>query len=311
MDDRAGLQRRRTAPPASEFESRSVALGEGEFHGAAPATDAVRAYLNAIGKTPLLSAAQEVALAQRIERGDPDAKRALTEANLRLVVSIAKRYSNRGLSLADLIQEGNCGLMRAVEKFDYRKGYKFSTYATWWIRQAVSRAIADQGRSIRIPVHMVEKMNRMSHVERRFTVEHGRRPSADEIAAEMHLGVRTVREMRRLVGETIVSLDVAVGQDGDSSLLELVEDRTAAAPDELAGDTMRQEHVHRLLGTLGSRDRAMIELRYGLQGGRPWSVQEVGQRFGLSRERIRQIEATILTRLRGRHEVEGLLDLLD
>jgi RNA polymerase primary sigma factor len=282
-----------------------------EHRPAAPATDAVRAYLNAIGRTPLLSGAEEVALAKRVARGDADAKRALTEANLRLVVSIAKHYSNRGLSLADLIQEGNCGLMRAVEKFDYRKGYKFSTYATWWIRQAVSRAIADQARTIRIPVHMVEKMNRLSAVERRLTVALGRPPTSDELAAELHVGVAKVREMRRLAGETIVSLDVAVGGEGESHLLDFVEDRASAEPDELVGDALREEHLGRLLGTLGPRDRAMIELRYGLRGGRPCSVQEVGDRFGLSRERIRQLEATILTRLRGRQEGQGLRDLLD
>ena len=282
-----------------------------DYRPDAPATDAVRAYLNAIGRTPLLSAAEEVALAQRIERGDADAKRALTEANLRLVVSIAKRYGNRGMSLADLIQEGNCGLIRAVEKFDYRKGYRFSTYATWWIRQAVSRGLADQGRTIRIPVHMVEKMNRLAVVERRLAATLGRQPSSDELAAELHVDVAKVRDMRRLAGETIVSLDVAVGGEGESELLDFVEDRAAAAPDELVGDALREEHLSRLLGTLGPRDRAMIELRYGLRGGRPCSVQEVGDHFGLSRERIRQIEATILTRLRGRREVQGLRDLLD
>jgi RNA polymerase primary sigma factor len=282
-----------------------------DYRPDAPATDAVRAYLNAIGRTPLLSAAEEVALAQRIERGDADAKRALTEANLRLVVSIAKRYGNRGMSLADLIQEGNCGLMRAVEKFDYRRGYRFSTYATWWIRQAVSRGLADQGRTIRIPVHMVEKMNRLAVVERRLAATLGRQPSSDELAAEMHVDVAKVREMRRLAGETIVSLDVAVGGEGESELLDFVQDQAAAAPDELVGDALRQEHLGRLLGTLGPRDRAMIELRYGLRGGRPCSVQEVGERFGLSRERIRQIEAAILMRLRGRQEVQGLRDLLD
>ena len=311
MEDQAWLSRRRSANLSGIDRLAAERACELELCPTLPATDAVRAYLNTIGKRPLLSAAEEVALAKRIERGDREARRMLIEANLRLVVSIAKRYPDCGLSLADRVQEGNLGLMRAVEKFDYRKGCKFSTYATWWIRQAISRAIADQARTIRIPVHMVEKMKRLVHVERRLTVELGREPTSDEIAAEMHLGVRTVREMRRLAGETTVSLETAIGDDSDSQLLDFVEDRAAVGPDEHASHTMRQDQVRRVLGTLGSRERAMIELRYGLRGEPAWSVQEVGQRFGLSRERIRQIEAAILARLRGCLEVQGLFDYLD
>jgi RNA polymerase primary sigma factor len=278
---------------------------------ASPAIDAVTAYLGTIGKRPLLSATEETALAKRIMGGDRDARHALIEANLRLVVSIAKRYAHRDLPLSDLIQEGNLGLIHAVEKFDYRKGNRFSTYATWWIRQAVMRALANQARTIRVPVHMVEKMNRLKQVDRRLTVELGREPTPDEIAAEMHLRAQTVREMRRITGETTVSLEASISADADSQLLDSVEDRAAVRPEELASRTMQQEQVRRVLGTLGSRDRAVIELRYGLCDEPPRTVREVGQTFGLSRERIRQIEVAVLTRLRGRIEAQGLLDYLE
>ena len=276
----------------------------------APSVDAVREYLRAIGKVPLLSADEEVCLARRIERGDPEARRKLTEANLRLVVSIAKRYVGRGIPLLDLIQEGNLGLVRAVEKFDHRRGTKFSTYATWWIRQAITRGIADQGRTIRIPVHMTEKMSGLLRVQRQLTHELGRDPTADEMAVEMGLESDKVHEMLK-ISQQPLSLETPVGEQGDSEFGDLIEDESAVAPPEAVGATLRREQLRAILAGLTHRERSVIELRYGLRGDRPHTLDEVGQRFGLTRERIRQIEVKTLAKLRSCGESQRLRECLD
>ena len=272
-----------------------------------PSLDSLRLYLRAIGRVNLLSADEEVALARRIERGDMDAKQHMIEANLRLVVSIAKSYLGRGLTFLDLIQEGSMGLIRAVEKFDYRRGYKFSTYATWWIRQAVTRAIADKGRTIRIPVHMVEKLNKVVHVERQLIQQLGREATPEEIATELEMTAREVRDVMRMAQQP-VSLERPVGEDDDSSLGDFVEDQTAESPFEQAAERLRRENLRRALAALPEREREVIELRFGLTGERPYTLEEVGRTFNVTRERIRQIENHTLKKLEALPEAQRLRD---
>jgi RNA polymerase primary sigma factor len=272
-----------------------------------PSLDSLRLYLREIGKVPLLTADQEVTLAKRIERGDMGAKTAMIEANLRLVVSIAKGYLGRGLSFLDLIQEGSLGLIRAVEKFDYRKGYKFSTYATWWIRQAVTRAIADKARTIRIPVHMVEKLNKVVHIERQLVQRLGREPSPEEIAEELEITTEEVREILRM-SQLPISLEKPIGEEEDSSLGDFVEDEAAESPYDTAQLMLRREDVVNALNALPRREREVIELRYGLLGGEPRTLEEVGRAFGVTRERIRQIENNTLKKLEHLPEAQALRD---
>jgi len=269
--------------------------------------DSLRLYLREIGKVPLLTADQEVTLAKRIERGDADAKQHMIEANLRLVVSIAKGYLGRGLSFLDLIQEGSLGLIRAVEKFDYRRGYKFSTYATWWIRQAVTRAIADKARTIRIPVHMVEKLNKVVHVERQLVQRLGREPTPEEIAEELEIPTDEVREVLRM-SQLPISLEKPIGEEEDSSLGDFVPDELAESPFDTASLVLRREDVELALSALPERERRVIELRYGLDGSQPCTLEEVGQAFGVTRERIRQIENNTLKKLESLPEAQGLRD---
>lgn len=263
------------------------------------AGDSIRMYLREIGRVELLNAEEEVMLAKRITKNDPVAKRQLAEANLRLVVSIAKKYVGRGLSLLDLIQEGNIGLFRAVEKFDYRKGFKFSTYATWWIRQAITRAIADQARTIRIPVHMVETINKFTHTQRRLVQELGREPLIEEIASEMDMDVKKIRYIKK-ISQDIVSLEAPVGSDGDNSgkLGDFIEDDVTLSPSSQAARQLLKEDVHRLLDSLTPREQKIIRMRFGLDDGIGHTLEEVGQEFGVTRERIRQIEAKALVKLR-------------
>jgi RNA polymerase primary sigma factor len=272
-----------------------------------PSLDSLRLYLREIGKVSLLTADQEVSLAKRIERGDMTAKTQMTEANLRLVVSIAKGYLGRGLSFLDLIQEGSLGLIRAVEKFDYRKGYKFSTYATWWIRQAVTRAIADKARTIRIPVHMVEKLNKVVHIERQLVQRLGREPNADEIADELEMTPEEVREILRMA-QLPVSLEKPIGEEEDSSLGDFVQDEAAESPFDTAQLSLRREDIEMALGALPKRERQVIELRFGLHGGPPRTLEEVGRAFGVTRERIRQIENNTLKKLEHLPEAQALRD---
>jgi len=270
-----------------------------------PSLDSLRLYLRSIGRVDLLTAEQEIELAKRIERGDMLAKRQMVEANLRLVVSIAKGYLGRGLSFLDLIQEGSLGLIRAVEKFDYRRGYKFSTYATWWIRQAVTRAIADKARTIRIPVHMVEKLNRVVHVERQLVQKLGREPEPEEIAAELRWSVGDVRDILR-VAQLPVSLEKPVGDEEESELGDFVADDAVSEPFEEASEHLQKEGVRRALDALPERERKVIELRYGLSGGEPLTLEEVGKTFGVTRERIRQIENNTLKKLKRLPEAQML-----
>ncbi|HZQ81567.1 MAG TPA: RNA polymerase sigma factor RpoD [Gaiellaceae bacterium] len=272
-----------------------------------PSLDSLRLYLREIGKVPLLTADQEVYLAKRIERGDMSAKTQMIEANLRLVVSIAKGYLGRGLSFLDLIQEGSLGLIRAVEKFDYRKGYKFSTYATWWIRQAVTRAIADKARTIRIPVHMVEKLNKVVHIERQLVQRLGREPRPEEIAEELEMTTEEVREILRMAQHP-VSLEKPIGEEEDSELGDFVEDENTETPDEAASLTLRRSDIENALNALPERERQVIELRFGLTGGQPCTLEEVGKAFGVTRERIRQIENNTLKKLEGLPEAQALRD---
>jgi RNA polymerase primary sigma factor len=272
-----------------------------------PSLDSLRLYLRSIGRVPLLTAAEEVALAKRIERGDMAAKQQMVEANLRLVVSIAKGYLGRGLTFLDLIQEGSLGLIRAVEKFDYRRGYKFSTYATWWIRQAVTRAIADKGRTIRIPVHMVEKLNKVVHVERQLVQSLGREPTPEEIARELECSQREVRDILRM-SQQPVSLEKPIGEEDESELGDFVEDQTAESPFELASENLRKENVRKALAALPQREREVIEMRFGLTGERPRTLEEVGRAFNVTRERIRQIENHTLKKLESLPEAQRLRD---
>ncbi len=272
-----------------------------------PSLDSLRLYLRSIGRVHLLTAEREVSLAQRIERGDLVAKQEMVEANLRLVVSIAKGYLGRGLSFLDLIQEGSLGLIRAVEKFDYRRGYKFSTYATWWIRQAVTRAIADKGRTIRIPVHMVEKLNKVVHVERQLVQELGREPTPEEIAKQLECTSREVREILRMAQQP-VSLEKPIGEEEESELGDFVEDENAESPFETASTNLRKENVRRALDALPQREREVIEMRFGLTGARPYTLEEVGRAFNVTRERIRQIENHTLKKLESLPEAQRLRD---
>ncbi|HIX24368.1 MAG TPA: RNA polymerase sigma factor RpoD [Candidatus Lachnoclostridium avicola] len=272
--------------------------------------DPVRMYLKEIGKIPLLSADEEIELAKRIELGDEDAKQKLAEANLRLVVSIAKRYVGRGMQFLDLIQEGNLGLIKAVEKFDYKKGYKFSTYATWWIRQAITRAIADQARTIRIPVHMVETINRLIRVSRQLLQELGREPTAEEIAAKMDMPVDRVREIMKISQEP-VSLETPIGEEEDSHLGDFIQDDHVAVPADAAAFTLLHEQLMEVLDTLTEREQKVLKLRFGLVDGRPRTLEEVGKEFNVTRERIRQIEAKALRKLRHPSRSKKLKDYLD
>ena len=272
--------------------------------------DPVRMYLKEIGKVPLLSAEEEIELAQKMEDGDEEAKKKLAEANLRLVVSIAKRYVGRGMLFLDLIQEGNLGLIKAVEKFDYRKGYKFSTYATWWIRQAITRAIADQARTIRIPVHMVETINKLIRVSRQLLQELGREPSPEEIAKEMNMPVERVREILKISQEP-VSLETPIGEEEDSHLGDFIQDDHVPVPADAATFTLLKEQLSEVLGTLTEREQKVLRLRFGLDDGRARTLEEVGKEFNVTRERIRQIEAKALRKLRHPSRSRKLKDYLD
>ncbi len=272
--------------------------------------DPVRMYLKEIGKVPLLTADEEVELAKRMGQGDEMAKRKLVEANLRLVVSIAKRYVGRGMLFLDLIQEGNLGLIKAVEKFDYRKGFKFSTYATWWIRQAITRSIADQARTIRIPVHMVETINKLIRVSRQLLQEYGREPLPEEIAKEMGISVDKVREIMKIAQEP-VSLETPIGEEEDSHLGDFIPDDEAPAPAEAAAFTLLKEQLMGVLDTLTSREEKVLRLRFGLDDGRARTLEEVGKEFNVTRERIRQIEAKALRKLRHPSRSKKLKDYLD
>ena len=272
--------------------------------------DPVRMYLKEIGKVPLLSAEEEIELAKRMELGDQEAKKRLAEANLRLVVSIAKRYVGRGMLFLDLIQEGNLGLIKAVEKFDYRKGYKFSTYATWWIRQAITRAIADQARTIRIPVHMVETINKLIRVSRQLLQELGREPTPEEIAAEMNMPVERVREILKISQEP-VSLETPIGEEEDSHLGDFIQDDNVPVPADAAAFTLLKEQLEEVLGTLTEREQKVLTLRFGLEDGRARTLEEVGREFNVTRERIRQIEAKALRKLRHPSRSRKLKDFLE
>ena len=272
--------------------------------------DPVKMYLKDIGKVPLLSAEEEIELAKRMEAGDEAAKKKLAESNLRLVVSIAKRYVGRGMLFLDLIQEGNLGLLKAVEKFDYRKGYKFSTYATWWIRQAITRAIADQARTIRIPVHMVETINKLVRVQRQLLQELGREPSPEEIAENMDIPVERVREIQKISQEP-VSLETPIGEEEDSHLGDFIQDDNVPVPAEAAASTLLKEQLVEVLGTLTEREQKVLRLRFGMDDGRARTLEEVGKEFNVTRERIRQIEAKALRKLRHPSRSRKLRDYLD
>ena len=272
--------------------------------------DPVRMYLKEIGKVPLLSTEEEIELAKRIELGDEAAKKRLAEANLRLVVSIAKRYVGRGMQFLDLIQEGNLGLIKAVDKFDYTKGYKFSTYATWWIRQAITRAIADQARTIRIPVHMVETINRLIRTSRQLLQELGREPLPEEIAEKMEMPVERVREIMK-ISQDLVSLETPIGEEEDSHLGDFIQDEHVAVPADAAAFTLLHEQLIEVLSTLTDREQKVLRLRFGLDDGRPRTLEEVGKQFNVTRERIRQIEAKALRKLRHPSRSRKLKDYLD
>ena len=272
--------------------------------------DPVRMYLKEIGRVELLTADEEVSLAQRIEQGDPVAKQELAEANLRLVVSIAKRYVGRGMSFLDLIQEGNMGLMKAVEKFDYHKGFKFSTYATWWIRQAITRAIADQARTIRIPVHMVETINKLVRIQRQLLQDLGREPTPEEIRAEMDLPTEKVRDILKIAQEP-VSLETPIGEEDDSHLGDFIEDHDATSPADYTSAELLKEQLNEVLDTLTDREENVLRLRFGLEDGQSKTLEQVGQQFGVTRERIRQIEAKALRKLRHPSRSKQLKDFLE
>ncbi len=290
---------------AEELENLDLTVPEG-----VSLEDPVRMYLKEIGKVPLLTAEEEMELAVKMEEGDEAAKKRLSEANLRLVVSIAKRYVGRGMQFLDLIQEGNLGLIKAVEKFDYRKGYKFSTYATWWIRQAITRAIADQARTIRIPVHMVETINKLIRVQRQLLQEYGREPLPEEIAKEMHMPLDRVREIQKIAQEP-VSLETPIGEEEDSHLGDFIQDDHIPVPAEQAAYTLLKEQINEVLDTLTERERNVLKLRFGLDNGRGRTLEEVGREFNVTRERIRQIEAKALRKLRHPSRSKKLRDYLE
>lgn len=292
------------------LDEKSKKIRNANTSKSANTNDPVKMYLKEIGKIPLLSADEERVLAENMERGDVEAKRRLAEANLRLVVSIAKRYVGRGMQFLDLIQEGNSGLMKAVEKFDYKRGFKFSTYATWWIRQAITKAITDQARTIRIPVHMVETINKLVRIERQLIQELGRDPSNEEIANEMGIEIEKVREVRKIAQEP-VSLETPIGEEEDSHLGDFIEDESAVAPDEAANYIMLREQLNDTLLELGERERKVLELRFGLTDGTPRTLEEVGKEFNVTRERIRQIEAKALRKLKHPSRSQKLKDFLE
>lgn len=299
IDDKEALSKKETELLTKEVKELEADITE----------DSVRMYLREIGKIPLLTTKEEIKLAKRAEAGDEIAKKKLAEANLRLVVSIAKKYIGRGLSLLDLIQEGNTGLLRAVEKFDWRKGYKFSTYATWWIRQAVTRAIADQARTIRIPVHMVETINKLVKAQRQLVQDLGREPLPEEIAAEMGIDVSKVEHILKISQET-VSLEAPVGEEEDSRLADFIEDKEALSPEEVAIYELMKGHIKDFLRFLSPREQKILRMRFGLEDGRSHTLEEVGQEFGVTRERIRQIEAKALQKLKKHKEAKRLKDYL-
>jgi RNA polymerase primary sigma factor len=301
-DDTPNLQQ---AAKEEEFDLNDLSVPPG-----IKINDPVRMYLKEIGRVPLLSAQEEIELAKRIEQGDEEAKRRLAEANLRLVVSIAKRYVGRGMLFLDLIQEGNMGLIKAVEKFDYEKGYKFSTYATWWIRQAITRAIADQARTIRIPVHMVETINKLIRVQRQLLQDFGREPTPEEVAEEMELTPEKVREILKIAQEP-VSLETPIGEEDDSHLGDFIEDQEALAPSDAAAYELLKEQLEDVLDTLTDREENVLRLRFGLDDGRTRTLEEVGKVFGVTRERIRQIEAKALRKLRHPSRSKRLKDFLE
>ena len=283
---------------------------ENSFTERGNAEDPVRMYLKEIGRIPLLSSEEEIELAKRMEEGDEEAKKKLSEANLRLTVSIAKRYSGRGMQFLDLIQEGNLGLIKAVEKFDYRKGYKFSTYATWWIRQSITRAIADQARTIRIPVHMVETMNRVNRTSRRLLQEYGREPTPEEIAEAMNLPVERMLEISKISQEP-VSLETPIGEEEDSHLGDFIQDEHIPVPADEAAHTLLREQLEKVMDTLSEREQKVLALRFGLEDGKPHTLEEVGREFQVTRERIRQIEAKALRKLRHPTRSRKLRDFLE
>ncbi|MBI4235264.1 RNA polymerase sigma factor RpoD [Candidatus Peregrinibacteria bacterium] len=295
-DDKSAAGKKRKKKKKT-VAARKAAKAKKEAEYREIANDSIRLYLCEIGRVPLLTAKQEVDLARRIAKGDQSAKSKLAEANLRLVVSIAKKYIGRGLSFLDLIQEGNIGLFRAVEKFDPNRGFKFSTYATWWIRQAITRAIADQARTIRIPVHMVETINKLTHAQRRLVQELGREPLIEELAAEMDMDMKKVRHILK-ISQDIVSLEAPVGTEEDSKLGDFIEDDEALSPSESTNRQLLKENIHEMLQYLSPRERKIIEMRFGLKDGVGHTLEEVGQEFNVTRERIRQIEAKVLQKLK-------------
>lgn len=292
-----------------EYEAKREGESEILHSERGSAEDPVRMYLKEIGRIPLLSSEEEIELAKRMEMGDEEAKKKLSEANLRLTVSIAKRYSGRGMQFLDLIQEGNLGLIKAVEKFDYRKGYKFSTYATWWIRQSITRAIADQARTIRIPVHMVETMNRVNRTSRRLLQEYGREPTPEEIAVTMNLPVERILEVSKISQEP-VSLETPIGEEEDSHLGDFIQDEHVPVPSEEAAHTLLREQLEEVMDTLSDREQKVLALRFGLEDGKPHTLEEVGRDFQVTRERIRQIEAKALRKLRHPTRSRKLRDFL-
>ena len=296
--------------PSVEDEKEEFDLNDLRIPPGVKINDPVRMYLKEIGRVDLLSAAEEIELAERIEAGDEEAKRRLAEANLRLVVSIAKRYVGRGMLFLDLIQEGNMGLIKAVEKFDYRKGFKFSTYATWWIRQAITRAIADQARTIRIPVHMVETINKLIRIQRQLLQDLGRDPTPEEIGAQMDLPPEKVREILKIAQEP-VSLETPIGEEDDSHLGDFIEDQDATSPSEHAEYELLKEQLEDVLDTLTDREESVLRLRFGLDDGHTRTLEEVGKVFGVTRERIRQIEAKALRKLRHPSRSKRLKDFLE
>lgn len=299
----------REKTPKSNAEFEKEVEGVVTEKGKGNLEDPVRMYLREIGKVPLLTAEEEIELAKKIEKNDDEARKKLAEANLRLVVSIAKRYIGRGLTLLDLIQEGNIGLIKAVEKYDWRRGYKFSTYATWWIRQAITRAIADQARTIRIPVHMVETINKLIRVQRKLVQDLGREPLPEEIASEMQLPVDKIQHVLKISQETI-SLEAPVGEEEDSQLGDLLPDEQSVSPEDAATHELLKSHIKDVLFYLSPREQKILRMRFGLDDGKGHTLEEVGQEFGVTRERIRQIEAKALSRLKKHRESKKLKDYL-